>query len=59
MRRVVPSSAGHALDHLQRRIPLGVTGGAGEFGIDHKAAAVLHENVADEAQLRACPGLLR
>jgi hypothetical protein len=48
-----PILAGHARDHLQRRIPLGVTGGAGEFGIDHKAAAVLHENVADEAQLRA------
>ena len=48
-----PILAGHALDHLQRRIPLGVTGGAGEFSIDHKAAAVLHENVADEAQLRA------
>src|SRR6202011_5020153 len=48
-----PILAGLALDHVQRRIPLGVTGGAGEFGIDHKAAAVLHENVADEAQLRA------
>ena len=46
---------GMRLDHLQRRQPLGMARDAGEPGIDDQARAVLHQAMADEAQLRFHP----
>lgn len=40
------------LDHLEGSQPFGMTLHAGEPGIDEQARAVLHEAVAEEAQLR-------
>ena len=44
------------VEHRQRCEPLGVAGGAGEFGIDHQAVPVLHQHVPDEAELRLLAG---
>ena len=45
-----PSSAGAAVQHGERRLPLGGAGGLGEDAIDRQAVTVLHQCVAHVAE---------
>src|SRR5919106_812256 len=46
-----PRPVGVGLDHMKRRHPLRMTVGLCQAGIDKEARAVLHQAMADEAQL--------
>jgi hypothetical protein len=39
------------LDHLERRQPFGMTGDPRQSGVDEEPVAVLHQGMADEAEL--------
>src|SRR3954451_25445377 len=51
-------SIGAGFDHVEGRDALGVAVRHGQAGVDHQPVAVLHQGMADEAELRLTAGAL-